>query len=154
MGWLWSFGVRNLRSKEYGLYEARDLLLGDHLTEKSTIVYATEKELQTKGPQGAGMDGRAHPDTEDIYFGHSILRDRRIWKMSVSITQWPITIGKVGTMMETGSTPKNHEIFGPLKILVRGDQNLQRNGPTRTEFLFICGELVSPSKQVLSNTMQ
>ena len=35
---LWSFGVRSLRSRECGLYEASDLLLGDHLTEKSATV--------------------------------------------------------------------------------------------------------------------
>ena len=35
---LWSFGVRSLRSRECGLYEASDLLLGDHLTEKSVTV--------------------------------------------------------------------------------------------------------------------
>ena len=32
---LWSFGIRSLRFRECGLYEASDLLLGDHLTEKS-----------------------------------------------------------------------------------------------------------------------
>ena len=32
---LWSFGVRSLRSREYGLYEASDILLGDHLCGKS-----------------------------------------------------------------------------------------------------------------------
>ena len=37
-GRLWSFGVGNLRFRECGLYEASDLLLGDHLTEKSTTV--------------------------------------------------------------------------------------------------------------------
>ena len=35
---LWSFGIRCLRSREVGLYEASDLLLGDHLTEKSETV--------------------------------------------------------------------------------------------------------------------
>ena len=30
---LWSFGIRCLRSREVGLYEASDLLLGDHLTD-------------------------------------------------------------------------------------------------------------------------
>ena len=34
---LWSFGVRSLRFRECGLYEASDLLLGDHLTEKSEV---------------------------------------------------------------------------------------------------------------------
>ena len=37
-GCLWSFGVRSLRFRECDLYEASDLLLGDHLTEKSTTV--------------------------------------------------------------------------------------------------------------------
>ena len=32
---LWSYEVRSLRSRECGLYEASDLLLGDHLCEKS-----------------------------------------------------------------------------------------------------------------------
>ena len=32
---LWSFGIRSLRSRECGLYEASDILLGDHLCEKS-----------------------------------------------------------------------------------------------------------------------
>ena len=35
---LWSFGVRSLRSRECGMYEASDILLGDHLTEKSETV--------------------------------------------------------------------------------------------------------------------
>ena len=35
---LWSFGVRSLRSRECGLYEATDLLLGDHLCEKSVCI--------------------------------------------------------------------------------------------------------------------
>ena len=37
-GKLYSFGVRCLRSRECGLYEASDLLLGDHLCEKSVTV--------------------------------------------------------------------------------------------------------------------
>ena len=35
---LWSFGVRSFRSRECGMYEASDLLLGDHLYEKSEQV--------------------------------------------------------------------------------------------------------------------
>ena len=35
---LWSFGVRSLRLRECGLYEASDLLLGHHLMEKSEAV--------------------------------------------------------------------------------------------------------------------
>ena len=35
---LFKLGVRTLRSRECGLYEASDLLLGDHLCEKSHTV--------------------------------------------------------------------------------------------------------------------
>ena len=34
---LWSFGIRSLHSRECGLYEASNLLLGDHLCEKSVV---------------------------------------------------------------------------------------------------------------------
>jgi len=37
-GRFWSFGVWSLRFQDCGLYEADDLLLGDHLTEKSDNV--------------------------------------------------------------------------------------------------------------------
>ena len=35
---LLSFGVRSLRNQECGLYEAFDILLGDHLCEKSQTI--------------------------------------------------------------------------------------------------------------------
>ena len=35
---LWSFGVRSMRSRECGLYEASDILLGDHLCGESRTV--------------------------------------------------------------------------------------------------------------------
>ena len=35
---LWSFGVRCLRTRECGFYEASDMLLGDHLCDKSCTV--------------------------------------------------------------------------------------------------------------------
>ena len=35
---LWSFGVQSLRSRECGLYEPSDILLSDHLCEKSQTV--------------------------------------------------------------------------------------------------------------------
>ena len=35
---LWSFGVCSLRSRECGMYEASDILLGDHLCEKSQTI--------------------------------------------------------------------------------------------------------------------
>ena len=44
---LWSFGVRAVKSREVGLYEATDLLLGDHLTQKSRDV----KFVNARQPQ-------------------------------------------------------------------------------------------------------
>ena len=45
---LWSFGVRSLRSRECGLYEASDFLLGDHLTEKSVTVKWVDAAMPQK----------------------------------------------------------------------------------------------------------
>ena len=45
---LWSFGVRSLRSRECGLYEASDLLLGDHLCEKLQTVQWISADLPHK----------------------------------------------------------------------------------------------------------
>ena len=70
---LWSFGVRSLRSRECGLYEASDLLLGDHLTEKS----ATVKWIDVSMPQKRSRRLKDHrqleqlaqhdPNNKDIY---------------------------------------------------------------------------------------
>ena len=46
---LWSFGVRSLRSRECGLYEASDLLLGDHLCGKSKTVKWIDATKQKRG---------------------------------------------------------------------------------------------------------
>ena len=45
---LWSFGIRSLRFRECGLYEASDLLLGDHLTEKSNTVKWVDASMPHK----------------------------------------------------------------------------------------------------------
>ena len=47
---LFSFGVRSLQSRECGMYEASDILLGDHLSEKSCTVQliAVEKPHKRK----------------------------------------------------------------------------------------------------------
>ena len=45
---LWSFGVRSFRLRECGLYEASDLLLGDHLYEKSEQVKWVDVSLPHK----------------------------------------------------------------------------------------------------------
>ena len=60
---LWSFGVRALRSRECGLYEASNYLVGDHL--KREVCHgdvrgreqASQEVSQAEGPQGPGGDG-------------------------------------------------------------------------------------------------
>ena len=75
---LWSFGICSLRSRECGLYEASDLLLGDHLSEKSDVV----KWIDTSAPHKINRRLKDHsvlqeiakhdPDTEDIFEGNLI----------------------------------------------------------------------------------
>ena len=48
---LWLFGIRSLHSRECGLYEASDLLLGDHLTEKSVTVKSIDVAMPHKRKQ-------------------------------------------------------------------------------------------------------
>ena len=45
---LWSFVVRSLRSRECGMYEASDILLGDHLLGKSPTVQWIPADLPHK----------------------------------------------------------------------------------------------------------
>ena len=59
---LWSFGVRSLRSRECGLYEASDLLLGDSLTEKS----ATVKWVDVAMPHKRKRRIKSHSKLVDI----------------------------------------------------------------------------------------
>ena len=72
-GRLWSFGVRSLRSRECGLYEASDLLLGDHLTEKSATVQWVDVSMpqkrsrRLKDHKVLEQMAKHNPDTEDIY---------------------------------------------------------------------------------------
>ena len=48
---LWSFGVQSLRSQECDLYEASDILLGDHLCKKSQTIQwiAADQPYKRKG---------------------------------------------------------------------------------------------------------
>ena len=47
---LWKFAKNCLKNREVGLYEACDLLVGDHLTEKSATVQFVNAKLPTKRP--------------------------------------------------------------------------------------------------------
>ena len=70
---LWSFGVRSLCSRECGLYEASDLLLGDHLFQKSDTVQwiAVEKpekrKVRVKKYQELKQLAESDPDSNELY---------------------------------------------------------------------------------------
>ena len=73
---LWSFGVRSLRSRECRLYEATDLLLGDHFTEKSDAVKWVDVSLPHKRSRRLKDHkvledvAKRNPDSEDIFQGN------------------------------------------------------------------------------------
>ena len=70
---LWSFGIRSLRFCECGLYEASDLLLGDHLSEKSDTVkwldvsMPHKRNRQLKDHRVLKVIAEHNPDTENIF---------------------------------------------------------------------------------------
>ena len=59
---LWSFGLRCLRSRECGLYEASDLLLGDSLCSKSVTVQYIDVSM----PHKRNRRVKKHKDLEDL----------------------------------------------------------------------------------------
>ena len=70
---LWSIGISSLRSQECGLYEASDLLLGDHLTEKSETVKWVDVSMPDKRSRRLKDHkvledvAKHNPDSEDIF---------------------------------------------------------------------------------------
>ena len=70
---LWSFGIRSLCSRECGLYEASDLLLGDHLTEKSKTIKWVDVSMPDKRSRRLKDHkvledvAKHNPDSEDIF---------------------------------------------------------------------------------------
>ena len=73
---LWSFGIHFLRSRECGLYEAGDLLLGDHLTEKSdtmkwvNVTMPHKRSRRLKDHRVLQDMAKANPDSNDIFEGN------------------------------------------------------------------------------------
>ena len=70
---LWSFGIRSLRSRECGLYEATHLLLGDHLTETSETVKWVDVSMPDKRSRRLKDHkvledvAKHNPDSKDIF---------------------------------------------------------------------------------------
>ena len=65
--------MRSLHSRECGLYEASNLLLGDHLTEKSDTVKWVDvsmphkRKRRLKNHKQSEELAKSDPDTDDIY---------------------------------------------------------------------------------------
>ena len=69
---LWSFGIRSLRFRECGQYEASDLLLGNHLSEKSDTVKwidvsMAHRSRRLKDHEVLQEIAENDPDTEEIF---------------------------------------------------------------------------------------
>ena len=70
---LWSFGIRSLWFRECGLYEASDLLLGDHLIEKSDTVKCLDVSMphkrsrRLKDHKQLKQIAEHNPDNEDVF---------------------------------------------------------------------------------------
>ena len=76
-GRLWKFGIRALKSRECSLYEASDLLLGNHLLEKSeTVQYIPigmphKRRLRLKNHSELKELAETNPESEDIIMDYS-----------------------------------------------------------------------------------
>ena len=70
---LWKFGIQALKSRECGLYDSSDLLLGDHLLEKSETVQYVSVEMPHKRRRRLKNHSElkdlaeTDPDSEDIF---------------------------------------------------------------------------------------
>ena len=69
---LFQFGMRRMRSREVGLYEASDILLGDHLHEKSATVQwisanmPHKRKRMLKNHSELKAIAASNPNAEDI----------------------------------------------------------------------------------------
>ena len=70
---LWSFGTRALKSREVGLYEVADLLLSNHMAEKSVTVQFVNARLPSKRSRmlkkmsDLRKLNEIDPDSEDVF---------------------------------------------------------------------------------------
>ena len=95
---LWKFGVRALRSRESGLYEACDIILGDHLCEKSDTVQRVDVSIPHKRKRRLKYHKElvemeaTDPDSEDIYSALTTTPvDQMSWTTFVFMTLLPTT---------------------------------------------------------------
>ena len=165
-GRLWSFGVRSLRFRECGLYEASDLLLGDHLTEKSTTV----KWIDVSMPHKRNRRLKDHkllkeiakhdPNTEDIYEDslldtHYPQRPKDLEDVClcdfVANYDWQVKDKNGDRKYAKLKKPRlpNHKLFDPQKETVREESSLLVDNETAEEafhrLMNVCLLYTSPS---------
>ena len=147
---LWSFGIRCLRSRECGLYEASDLLLGDHLCEKSTTI----KWIDVSPSHNRKRRLRNHSKLVElptfsrrISWTISIPNDQMTWRKFASMTLLQSTRNVVKTVMGipfTGNVP--NPFFQTTGCTT---QPRKTNGTTTTTHCFSCS-FPSATKQTSS----
>ena len=132
-GRLWSFGIRSLRFQECGLYGASDLLLGDHLNEKSDTVKWIDVSMPHKrnrrpiNHKVLQEIAKHNPDCEEIFEDNLIdtfYPQRPANLENVSMTLWLTTIGVNGNRKYRKLTkPRlpNHKLFDPENEAQRED---------------------------------
>ena len=122
---LWSFGIRSLRFRECGLYEASDLLLGDHLTEKSNTVKWVDvcmphkRSHRLKNHKVLQEMVRHNPNSGNI-FEDKVVDTFYPLRMFVCMTLWPILSFRVLTQEVrecTGSLPSQNSLTTRYLIL-------------------------------------
>lgn len=126
---LWSFGIRSLRVRECGLYEASDLLLGDHLTEKSdTVIWIDvsmpqKRNRRIKNHKELEELAKHDPNTEDIFEKNVIdnhypqrpqnLEDVCLYDFIANYTRQKNSSGDIEYIKLTKPRLPNHKLFDP-----------------------------------------
>ena len=125
---LWSFGVRSLRSRECGLYEASDILLGDQLCGKSDTIkwvdaaFPHKRRRRLKDYSQLQELKASSPDSTDIFEDNLIdtfypkrpseLDDVCLYDFVKDYTRDPQQ-GRCGYRQLTKPCIPNHKLFDP-----------------------------------------
>ena len=127
---LFSFGVRSLRSRECGLYEASDILLGDHLYSKSAEVQwvnvnqSEKRKRRIKKYTELKNIAKSNPDSTSIFEANLIddhYPNRPSGLENVCLHDYVSGYKRVKSMGVTKTVPRNkhilvnHFVYNPAK---------------------------------------
>ena len=137
---LWSFGIRYLCSRECSLYEASDLLLGDHLFEKSTTIKWIDvspchnRKRQLRNPSKLVEIWERNPDSTDIFLMDNFYPELPDDMEEVCLYDLPSTRNVVKTVMGIPFTRNLTNTF--FQTTGCTTQPRKRNGRTTTTLCF------------------